>query len=80
DIIDNFCNVYLLTGMLEMTKGIYNTNNIFITSYLLSFSGLCIIFQIKSMLEFKFSIKKIIIFKFIQGILSVIITYVILLI
>ncbi|MEG2235283.1 MAG: hypothetical protein RR144_02450 [Clostridia bacterium] len=53
--------------------------SILITSFLLGFSGISIIFQIKSTLKnLKISFKKLIIFKLLHGILSVIIAYILL--
>ena len=75
-----------LSGLFEVTRGIKSIsnytdyfNNILIISFLLGFSGLSIIFQIKSCLKnINISFKKIIIFKLFHGILSVLIAYILL--
>lgn len=91
DIVIVFFNTFssnktisgFLTGIFEVTRGTknlsYAQNNIPIISFLLGFSGLSIIFQIKSSLKtFKISFKKLIFFKLIHGIFSAIIAYILL--
>ncbi len=76
-----------LSGLFEVTKGIMNVsitdipiqNKILISSFLLGFSGLCIISQIYSTVYMhKISIKNILFPKFLQGIFSFFITYILL--
>ncbi|MEG0872438.1 MAG: hypothetical protein RSG48_00525 [Clostridia bacterium] len=79
--------ISILSGIFEITNGsnnIYNTNititiKICIISFIVGFSGICILCQIYSTVyKHGFSFKKIILSKFIQGILSFVITYIIL--
>ncbi len=71
-------------GIFEVTKGISNISNLNIVdlfklplvSFMLGFSGLCIICQIYSCINSnKFSFTKLVYYKLIQGILSFIITF-----
>lgn len=82
--IDNNA-ISILSGFFEITNGInqvfLSTINldvkILIISFLLGFSGLCIICQIYSTIsKYKFSLKKLILAKFIHGIFSMAITYI----
>ena len=83
NIPDN--TIYIIQGLLESTEGIKNmvlnftasTNSILIlTSFILGFSGICIIFQIYSCIYTKnISIFHILKYKLIQATLSSIITY-----
>ena len=77
------CNI---CSLLEITKGISVIScqnitiitKIAITSFMLGFSGLCIICQIYSVINsYKFSFFKLILAKLLQGIISFIITYLI---
>jgi sporulation integral membrane protein YlbJ len=83
----NYTFINVLSGLFEITSGtinIFNTNipyiyKICLISFVLSFSGLCILFQIYSIIyKYKFSLKNIIYSKFIQGIFSCILTYILL--
>lgn len=74
----------ILTGLFEVTGGCFNINNLNISintkliliSFMLGFSGLCIIFQIYSVIyKHKFSLKRLILFKLLHGIFSAFITY-----
>lgn len=84
--INNTYILDIISGFFEVTrgaKGISNYsdyfNNILVISFLLGFSGLSIIFQIKSCLKtLNISLRKLIIFKFFHGILSVLIAYILL--
>lgn len=87
NIINHFTNnQYLLlfiSGLFEMTtsiKQISNLNNInlniLLTSFLLGFSGMSIIFQIKASCNIKF--KNIVISKLSHGILSLLLSYILL--
>jgi sporulation integral membrane protein YlbJ len=82
-------NTYILdtlSGLFEVTAGVKKIsnypdyfNNILIISFLLGFSGLSIIFQIKSCLKnLNISLKKLIVFKLSHGILSISIAYILL--
>ncbi len=85
-LIKNTYILNILSGLFEITKGIKNIsnysnyfNNILVVSFLLGFSGLSIIFQVKSCLKnINISIKKIIIFKIFHGIISVLVAYILL--
>ncbi|MDF2866372.1 MAG: nucleoside recognition domain protein [Clostridia bacterium] len=76
----------ILSGLFEVTRGAKGIstypdyfNNILIISFLLGFSGLSIIFQVKSCLKtLNISINKLITFKLLHGILSVIVAYILL--
>lgn len=77
----------ILTGFFEVTGGCFNINNLnlsldiklILISFVLGFSGLCIIFQIYSVIyKYKFSLKRLVIFKLLHGIISAIITYILL--
>lgn len=68
----NYNFVQILTGLFEVTGGCFNIGNLnldiktklCIISFMLGFSGLCIIFQIYSVIyKYKFSLKKLISFK-----------------
>lgn len=84
--IDNYY-INILSGIFEVTKGTFNIYNLdmeinlklCITSFCLGFSGLCILSQIYSCIYMhNFSFKNIIIPKIFQGILSFVITFIIL--
>ena len=71
----NYNLVQILTGLFEVTGGCFNIGNLnidiklklCIISFMLGFSGLCIIFQIYSVIyKHKFSLNKIIFFKLIH--------------
>lgn len=75
----------IVSGIFEVTSGINNVFNLEITSnykiltisFLLGFSGLCIISQIYSTIsKYKFSFVKLLFWKLIHGIISVILTYI----
>lgn len=83
NISDNITSI--LSGIFEVTCGISNVYNsslnfdikLLAISFLLGFSGLCIICQIYSTIsEYNFSFKKLLISKFLHGILSMLITYI----
>lgn len=79
NLLNNYLNINstilsLMSGMLEMTSGIFMISNlninlsqkILLTSFILNFSGLSIIFQTTSILnKYKINIKKILIIKLI---------------
>ena len=77
--------ISILSGIFEVTAGVKNVYEssldlkiklVFI-SFLLGFSGLCIICQIYSTIsKYKFSFKKLLASKFIHGIFSMVITYI----
>lgn len=78
---------YILSSIFEITRGSYNIANlnlsyiyvIIIESLVLGFSGLCIIFQVISSIDnLDIRPKRIVIFSIIHGILSAIITYILL--
>lgn len=75
-----------LLGLLEITNGCYSISSINIPmgiklsliSFLISFSGICIILQVHSLIyKYNFSIKKYIARKFLQGIISGLISLII---
>lgn len=77
----------IISGLFEVTGGANNVVNstldiktkIIVTSFLLGFSGMCIISQIYSCIsKYNFSFNKLVISKFIHGILSMVITYIVL--
>lgn len=77
----------ILTGFFEVTGGCFNINNLnidintklILISFMLGFSGLCIIFQIYSVIyKYNFSLKRLVSFKLLHGIFSAIITYILL--
>lgn len=83
NLLNNYLNINstilsLISGMLEMTSGIFMISNlninlsqkILLTSFILNFSGLSIIFQTTSILnKYKINIKKILITKLIFSII-----------
>lgn len=83
NLLNNYLNINstilsLMSGMLEMTSGIFMISNlninlsqkILLTSFILNFSGLSIIFQTTSILnKYKINIKKILIIKLIFSII-----------
>lgn len=83
NLLNNYLNINstilsLMSGMLEMTSGIFMISNlninlsqkILLTSFILNFSGLSIIFQTNSILnKYKINIKKILITKLIFSII-----------
>lgn len=83
NLLNNYLNINstilsLMSGMLEMTSGIFMISNlninlsqkILLTSFILNFSGLSIIFQTASILnKYKINIKKILIIKLIFSII-----------
>lgn len=83
NLLNNYLNINstilsLMSGMLEMTSGIFMISNlninlsqkILLTSFILNFSGLSIIFQTTSILnKYKINIKKILITKLIFSIM-----------
>jgi len=85
-LISNTYTLDMISGLFEMTRGVNSIshhseyfNNIIAISFLLGFSGLSVIFQIKSSFKhLNMSVNKLIIFKLIHGILSVIIAYILL--
>ena len=88
----NYLNVnenisLIISGIFEMTAGcvnIFSTNfsiylKIYLISFTLGFSGLCVICQIYSVItKYNFSFKNLILSKLIHGIFSAIITYILL--
>jgi len=86
NLISNTYILDTLSGLFEVTRGVYSIsnysnyfNNILVISFLLGFSGLSIIFQIKSCLKnINISLQKLVIFKLFHGILSVFIAYILL--
>ncbi|MDD2376513.1 MAG: hypothetical protein PHD15_04445 [Clostridia bacterium] len=86
NLINNTYILDTLSGIFEVTRGVNSIsnysdyfNNILVISFLLGFSGLSVIFQIKSCLKsINISLKKLIIFKLFHGILSVLIAYILL--
>lgn len=77
----------LISGLFEVTNGIEKIyalpinfdTKLLLISFLTGFSGLCIIFQIYSCISMQdFSFKKLIMFKTLHGIISCIITYILL--
>jgi len=86
NLITNTYILDLLSGIFEVTRGVksistYSSylNNILVISFLLGFSGLSVIFQIKSCLKnINITLKKLIVFKLFHGILSVLIAYILL--
>lgn len=83
DILNGFNipNINYLTSTFELTKGITyfaKLNNLPYIAFLLGFSSFSIIFQIKSSLKYlDYPIYKIIFFKFLHGVISLIIAYLI---
>lgn len=83
---DNTYILNIISGIFEVTRGAHEISNysiclssILTIAFLLGFSGLSIIFQIKSCLKnINISLKKLIIFKLFHGILSVLIAYILL--
>lgn len=87
NLLNNYLNINstilsLMSGMLEMTSGIFMISNlninlsqkILLTSFILNFSGLSIIFQTTSILnKYKINIKKILIIKLIFSIILLLI-------
>lgn len=87
NLLNNYLNINstilsLIGGMLEMTSGIFMISNlninlsqkILLTSFILNFSGLSIIFQTTSILnKYKINIKKILIIKLIFSIMILLI-------
>lgn len=87
NLLNNYLNISstilsLMSGMLEMTSGIFMISNlninlsqkILLTSFILNFSGLSIIFQTTSILnKYKINIKKILIIKLIFSIMILLI-------
>ena len=89
DILSNFnipnTTIHILTAFFEVTNGCYSIgglniniySKILIISFMIGFSGLCIIFQIYSVIyKYKFKITKLIKFKLLHGIISIFITYI----
>lgn len=88
NLLNNYLNINstilsLMSGMLEMTNGIFMISNlninlsqkILLTSFILNFSGLSIIFQTTSILnKYKINIKKILIIKLIFSIMILLIS------
>lgn len=79
--------VKFISSIFEVTKGCYNINNIttnldnriLLTSFALGFSGLCIICQIYSTIcDSNFKLRDIVIPKIFHGIISTLITYILL--
>lgn len=77
----------IITGIFELSNGIYNISllsipikyKLIITSFILSFSSFMVIFQIYSFVyKIGIKFKDIVKYKFIQGLLSSIITYILL--
>ena len=87
NLLNNYLNINstilsLISGMLEMTSGIFMISNlninlsqkILLTRFILNFSGLSIIFQTTSILnKYKINIKKILIIKLIFSIMILLI-------
>lgn len=87
NLLNNYLNINstilsLMSGMFEMTSGIFMISNlninlsqkILLTSFILNFSGLSIIFQTTSILnKYKINIKKILIIKLIFSIIILLI-------
>ena len=87
NLLNNYLNINstilsLMSGMFEMTSGIFMISNlninlsqkILLTSFILNFSGLSIIFQTTSILnKYKINIKKILIIKLIFSIMILLI-------
>ena len=87
NLLNNYLNISstilsLMSGMFEMTSGIFMISNlninlsqkILLTSFILNFSGLSIIFQTTSILnKYKINIKKILIIKLIFSIMILLI-------
>lgn len=85
NLLNNYLNINstilsLMSGMLEMTNGIFMISNlninlsqkILLTSFILNFSGLSIIFQTSSILnKYKINIKKILIIKLIFSVIAI---------
>lgn len=85
NLLNNYLNINstilsLISGMLEMTSGIFMISNlninlsqkILLTSFILNFSGLSIIFQTSSILnKYKINIKKILIIKLIFSVIAI---------
>lgn len=85
NLLNNYLNINstilsLMSGMLEMTSGIFMISNlninlsqkILLTSFILNFSGLSIIFQTTSILnKYKINIKKILIIKLIFSVVLI---------
>lgn len=85
NLLNNYLNINntllsLISGMLEMTNGIFMISNlninlsqkILLTSFILNFSGLSIIFQTTSILnKYKINIKKILIIKLIFSVIAI---------
>ncbi|MCX8074580.1 MAG: hypothetical protein N2749_03235 [Clostridia bacterium] len=76
---------YILSGIFEITRGSYNILNldanltvlICLESFILGFSGLCVIFQIFSTVsKHNFNFLKLALFKVMHGIISMIISYI----
>lgn len=85
-LISNTYTLDMISGLFEMTRGVNSIshhreyfNNILAISFLLGFSGFSVIFQIKSSFKhLNMSVNKLVLFKLIHGILSVIIAYILL--
>jgi len=85
-LITNTYVLDMLSGFFEVTRGVKSISNhsdyfsnILVISFLLGFSGLSIIFQIKACLKnIDITLKKLIVFKLFHGILSVLIAYILL--
>lgn len=86
NLIKNTYILDILSGMFEVTRGVKSIshhaeyfNNILVASFLLGFSGLSVIFQIKSCFRnLNISVTRLITYKCLHGILSVIIAYILL--
>ena len=74
----------IIYGMFEISHGILKVSKLEIpyiykmcvTSFICSFSSFSIIFQLYTVISKNFKLKHILIYKFIQGILSILITYI----
>lgn len=95
NIISNFLNIFniptdvsnaLITGILELTNGVFLSANLYenyylisllLTSFLIGFSGISVLFQVYSIISKEnISIKPYIIGKFLQGMFSLVITFI----
>ena len=97
NIISNFFNIFgipinistaFITGLLELTNGVFLSANLYkdyylisilLTSFLLGFAGISVLFQVYSIISKEnISIKPYIIGKLLQGFISTILTFILL--
>lgn len=69
---------HIFTFFGEVTSAVLMQNNVYIISVLLSWCGICVYLQVLSVTEYNVSVKYIVLFRMLHGILSVIITKILL--